>query len=250
MAEIDPFAVGQSALDSVSVAGTYIVWGVLAVVVVVGLIYFMSFRHTVSIRVLNKHGQSLPFRDKAREFKKDGGRYWQFLKRRDVIPVPNSESLIQINGGGKPKYYAEFSWSEENGYVPLVYDITTDNFQDRVIVTQHGKRIEDGFQPLTTSQRSLFVGQLRKSEERKKKDLLERITQLATPLIIAMLFVMVLLFWEDIAKPAKEMSELNVKMQEKNNQLLEQMAEISAQNARVASIYTGEPIEIEQRITE
>lgn len=244
--EFDVGGIANSFMDSVSGAASYMIWIIIAAVVVFAVMYIFSFRHVVSVRILTKNGNSLPLRDKAREVKVDGATYWQLLKRRHVIPVPPASALIPLSTKGKPKFYTEFSWSEETGYVSLEYDVTTNNFGEKVVITQHGKVIDDAFQPFTTPQRSLLVNQLRKAENRRKKDVWDRLSQLATPLVLAMLFICVLVFWEDVAKPGKEIAALNVQMQEQNLEMIAQLNEISAQNARIVSLYTGQPIDVNQ----
>lgn len=246
----DVGGIGSTFMDSASAFGGYLVWIFVISAVVVAFVYILSFKHIVSVRILNRNGNVLPVKDRAREVKVDGVKYWKLLKRKDVIPVPPADALIVVKSGGKPKFYAEFTYNEESGYIPLEYDVTTSNFNEKLIITQHGKVIKDSFQPFTTNQRSLYVMQLRKAEARKKKDLLERIMQLATPLVLVMLFIAVLIFWEDVAKPGKEMANLNVQMQQKNLELLDNLAEISAQNARIVQAYTGTDLEITQQVTQ
>lgn len=245
---LDVAGVASGFMDSVSQLGGYIVWAVLLGSLIGVIIYFLSFKHTISIRILNRNGNVLPVKDRAREIKVDGVKYWKLMKRKDIIPVPPADALIVMKSGGKPKYYAEFTFNEETGYIPLEYDVTTDNFNNKLIMTQHGKVIKDSFQPFTTNQRSLYVMQLRKAEARRKKDVLERIMQLATPLVLVMLFIAVLIFWEDVAKPGKEMANLNIQMQQQNIELLDNLAEISAQNARIVQAYTGVDLEITQQV--
>lgn len=248
--EADVGAVVGSAMDAISQAGMWIVWTLIIGAIVGAVVYIFSFKHSVSIRVLTRGGNETPIKDRAREVKVDGVTYWKLLKRRDVIPIPPSEALKLLNNKAKPKYYAEFSWSDETGYVPLRYDVTTDNFNGKLEMLRNGQVINEPFQPFTSNQRSLYVMQIRKAEQRRKKDILERITALATPIVLAMLVISILVFWEDVAKPGKEIAELNVQMQKQNIQLLEQVNEISAQNARIVQAYTGADIALQQQVTQ
>lgn len=246
---VDLGGVASSFMDSISQAGGYIIWIIVIGALVGAFLYIFSFKHRVGVRILTKNGNNLPVPDRAREIRVDGVVYWKLLKRKHIIPVPPAESLVILKPGAKPRFYAEFSYSDETGYVPLQYDVTTENFNSKLRMMDKGKVVDAPFQPFTSNQRSLYVMQLRKSEQRRKKDILERITALATPLVLVMLVICVLVFWEDVAKPGKEMAELNVQMQEKNLLLLEQITEISTQNARILQVTTGTDMELSQKVS-
>lgn len=246
---LDVGSVASGFMDNISQAGSWIVWIIVIGALVGALLYLISFKHSVGIRVLTRNGNNLPVKDRAREIKVDGVVYWKLMKRKHIIPVPPAESLVIRKSGANPKFYAEFSYSDETGYVPLEYDVTTDNFNDKLKMIQHGKVVQDPFQPFTSNQRSLYVMQLRKSETRRKKDILERITALATPIVLVMLVICILIFWEDVAKPGKEIAELNLQMQEKTLVVLDQIVEISNQNARIVQTLTGENLNITQQVT-
>lgn len=246
---IDVGALASGFMDSVSQLGGYLVWIIVIGALMATFIYILSFKHQVSVRVLNANGNTPPVKDRAREIKVDGVVYWKLLKRKDIIPVPPAEAIDIIKPGAKPRLFAEFSYSVENGYVPLHYDVDTKNFAEKLTMTKHGRIVDEPFQPFTSNQRSLYVMQLRKAEARKKKDLLERITQLATPLVLAVLVVSILIFWEDVAKPGKEMAQINVAMQESNRKMMETLNDISAQNARIVQAQTGAVLDIEQKVT-
>lgn len=230
--------IATTSMDALSASVYPIIWTLLGIVLVIFVVYYLSFRHKIRVRLLTSQG-SVPYDDKAREVLVDGVRFWKLMKRKDVIPVPPKEGLSILGRDilGKPKYYAEVYWSEEDGYVNILDNITKENLRENIYgLDEHGevKPIAgDAFKPFTPQQRSLLVQQIRKAQDRKKKGLLDYITQLAVPLALVALFMMVLLFWEDIAKPGREMASLNVQMQEKNQQLLGELSEISAQNARV-----------------
>lgn len=246
---IDVGAVAQSTVDSVSQYVGFLIWGLVICSLIAIFVYILSFRHTVTIRHLTKATNTMPMKDRAREINVDGAVFWKLLKRKHIIPVPPASALVLKSASGKPKFHADFTYSEENGYIPLEYDINTQNFDQKLVMTQHGRVVKEAFQPFTSNQRSLYVMQVRKAEQMRKKDILERLTQLATPLVLAMLFIAVLVFWEDVAKPGREMADLNIQMQQKNVVLLEQLSEISAQNARIVQAYTGQDLQINQQVT-
>ena len=251
--EVGTYA-GQ-AMDALSNTVWPILW---SLVLLIGLLiawWYLSYRHKVRIRMLTG-SNPVPFDDKAREIKVDGVTYWKLLKRKDVIAVPDSQSLEGLGKDimGKPKFYAEMYWSEEHGYIPIVDDVNESNFLDRIVV-KDGKKLAKGtFKPFTTQQRTLLVTQLRKAQDRRKKSLLDQVMQVAVPMMLVFLFIMVLVFWEDIAKPAKDMAEMNQNMMSQQRSLLEQSQEISNQNARIVKAFAdkeeAEALQLQQRIRE
>lgn len=220
---------GQAASAGYDVA----MWMVALVVigaVIFGVWYILQFKHRVNLRVMTRHGYYI-VQDKARETKVDGVTYWQLFKKREMATVPPPEATNQTQRG---KLVADAYWHEETGIVWATDKVTREDFVKMIteVTVKDGsmqKQVQDAFQPFTTQERALQSARVTRALMRKKKSLLEAVMQLATPLALVMLVIMVLIFWEDIAKPAKEMGALNVEVSKQN-------AIISEQNARLLSI--------------
>ena len=206
------------------------------------VVWYFQYRHRVRIRILTAQG-SVPYDDKAREVDVDGVPFWKLLKRKHMVPVPTSEAITNIGVGPiskKPRYYAEFFWSEELGYVVNIDSVNSKNIQEKAVKYGPNKElVKDAFHPFTPQQRALYVYQLRKAEERKKKSLLDQITAIAVPMVLVFMFILVLVFWEDIAKPAQQSQASAAAMMETNERLLKENAQISAQNARILQVLAG-----------
>lgn len=250
----DPYSIntiGTSALDAVSGAALPIIWTALAIILLLFAWWFVQHRHKVRIRILTSNGH-VPYDDKAREVLVDNAPFWKLRKRKDMFPAPPRETIESLGRDflGKPKYYHETYWSEEHGYIPIQDTASRENILS--IAQAEGGKAKDTFKPLTPTQRALFTSQLRKASNRKTKSLLDTITQFATPMILVMLFLMVLLFWEDLAKPAKDMASSAKSMQDANLEYARQNAEIAAQNARIVQVLAGElearELDIRQRV--
>lgn len=246
MVGIDDFNAGAAArgfMDSLSASVYPVILTALGIALIAFFWWYFSHRHRVRIRLLLAQG-TVPFDDKAREVIVDGVPFWKLLKRKDMIPTPTSEAMTHLGKGflsGKPRFYAEFYWSEEYGYVPMVDGVNSKNLQDKAVKYGPNKElVKDAFHPFTPQQRALYVLQLRKAEARKKKSILDQITAIAVPMALVFIFIMLLVFWEDIAKPAQEMATANAGMMELNEKLLKQNAEISAQNARIVQALSGQ----------
>lgn len=249
-------SIGSYAESTTNTLSGY-VWPVIWSLVVLGFIgfvwWYLQYRHKIRLRLLTNYG-SVPYDDKAREVLVDGVPFWKLLKRKDIIPVPSKKCLNSIGRDffGKPKFYAEMYWSEEEGYIPVQDTVNKENLAGVVkVLDETGERVVTGaFQPFTTQQRALHVAQLRRAEERRKNDFLTTIQNLAVPGILAMILILGLVFWEDIAKPGKEMALINKEMLEKQNVIAQQLADASSQNARVVQALAEESKKRELQISQ
>lgn len=245
--------IGQMASNTAS--GAYdVMMVILTLVIVVGVLgiiyYILQYKHRVTLRYLTREGFYI-VQDKAREKKIDGVKYWQLFKLKEMATIPPPGAIHMTKKG---KFVADAYYSEETGIVWATDSVTMDDFKTMVKVVERtipvngkdGKQlidkdgnpvtkkvmervIEDNFQPFTTQERALQAARVTRAMARKKKSLLETITQLATPIVLVFLLIMILVFWEDIYKPVQEQSKANAEIAKTN-------AAISEQNARMLSI--------------
>ena len=174
-------------------------WIFLIVVVVGGAMFAMwysKFNIKVRIRELTGNKTKIIVDDKARVTKDaEGTIWWNLFKSKVNIPPAPADS-IDISSNGKK--VVEFYKTEDGQFVPINdATMTVDGFL---------------FEPLTTSQRSILVGQIRKAEARKKqgwKDVLVPIVALGA---LVLLVVSLMVFWGDLAKPVLEMGEQQASM--------------------------------------
>lgn len=249
MVEMDPTIVATSVMDSLSSTVWPILWSLVVLVIIMFLYWYLQFRHTARILILTSNGV-VPYEDKAREVKIEGVPYWKLRKRKDILPVPPRESMNSLGRDAifnKPKFYSEMYWSEEHGYIPIQNRVNKENINEFI-----NGETDDVYKPLTPAQRALYTTQLRKAEGRRKKNIWDTIAQMATPLVLAMLFICVLVFWEDIAKPAKDMAAMQANLVKENAKVTSELSEISAQNARMIEILArdvdGKLNQINQRV--
>lgn len=227
-----------------------ILWTAVIAVFIILVVWILQHKHTIVYRVLSKNGVGKPYKDRAKEVKVDGVVFWKLLKKKVIIPVPPAETLTDV-GKRKPKFYCEMIYSEEYGFIPLTFDINTENIIEKTkVINSKGQALTGTHLPFTPQQRSLLIGQLRKAEARKTKDMWDRITQLAVPMIMVMLIIVILLFWEDIAKPAKDMAGQAKNMQEQNLKITKELGIVTNNLARVTNELTGADIPIDQTIEE
>lgn len=199
-------------------AGYNIVLGVLAIIIIgglVGLLVWMSIHNKkIRVRYVTKNG-SFVIDDKARRKNVDGVEYWSLLKMKLVVSPPPSAAINMTNKG---KLMAECYLKEGS--------------QEPAWIIDGGP--EEGFDTamLTTQERALLIQRVIKATQRRRKGLLDTIAQIATPIALVMVVIVMLVFWENIAEPAKDMAQINTQMMESNK-------EISEQNARMVSVLAG-----------
>jgi len=254
MVDFTNMNVGQLAGDAASGLANGVmmtIWVLLGLAVIGFIWYMMQFKYTVHLKVMTQQGFYV-VKDKAKEVKVDGVKFWQLLRRRVIVTPPPPEAVHMTAGG---KFMAEGYWSDDSELVWATDTVTRDNFNQLVTEEVTGKDengkditvkvVRDAFQPFTAQQRALQAHRIRQAQERRRKNIWETLGQLATPLVLAMLFICVLVFWEDIAKPVQDLAASNVAVSEQN-------AKISEQNARLLSALIahqeGRPVVIEQQL--
>lgn len=241
--------------------GAYtVVMTILALAIFVGIAliiwFILQFKHRIIIKVMTRQG-SFIVQDKAREVNENGVTFWKLLKRKHLLSPPPVKAVHMTKKG---KFAAECYYSEETGYSWALDNISEDDFKQKLTVeepvlnergeqqlTKEGKLVtrkvvKDAFQPFTAQERALQAARITRAMARKRKNLLETIAQLATPIALIMLILGVIIFWEDIYGPVKEQSEINVKISAEN-------AKISEQNARVLSVMRNDgQLQVNQNI--
>lgn len=222
-------------MDSVfgGISTTYDMVMVLIVLgIVVGIVaffmWYLSHKHMVVIRYRMKDRKYI-ITDKAKEVTVQGVSYWKLLKMKKKVTVP-PPGAIEITRKGK--FMAECYWDADNPNPVWIYDTGVP---------------DDALQPFTTKQRALLVNEFRQAELRKKKGLLETLEKLAVPFALVMILIVMLVFFENIAKPAQDMMAANERMMKSNEEITDNQARIMSFIANKADL--GE-LDIEQTFKE
>lgn len=194
-----------------------IIFSILIFVGIIATIFLLvklvgQYKHFVKIRVITSTRKFI-IEDKARDIKIDGVPYWKLRKTKETVQVPPAEATELTKKG---QLYAECYWTEEKGYT---------------WITDTGKP-EKGFDSFTTVQRSLLVQRLSNARLRRKKGVWEMLQQFITPIILLLIFILILVFWQDIAEPTNQVLE-------KAGSITAKQAEITNQQARIAAVQAG-----------
>ena len=176
-----------------------------------GLVYLilkiLKYKHTVIIREVVK-GRKIIFSDKAREFEDDDGvLWWKLLRAKKLIPAPQPEA-IEINSRGKKFVEA---YRTETGEYQFLSD---------------QEKIPDSFKPFTTQQRLIMTSQIRKAEEKRRKNWTEHLPAIAAIGGVVVIVVCLMIFYADMAEPLLQMGKTVNHNQELRNQELKIIQEM------------------------
>jgi len=167
---------------------TIIQW--IIVVTIIGVIIgvvVMILRYNIKVRVREIIGGKTRIIDeRAREVKdNEGVLKWKLLWRKHHLPIPPPEAIHLTNKG---KYSVEAYYLPEGEYK---------------YVMDNGVDIEklSNFEPLDTSDREFYASEMREAEEYRQKSWKDYILPIAGLMTILAVLIVMLVFWEDIAKP-------------------------------------------------
>lgn len=182
-------------------------WIILIMAVVAAalfyFLFFRQFKNHVRIRVVSGN-RSIIIDDKARVINDGGVKKWQLLRRREKIPLPPAKAL-SVNSKGK--YCVELLYDEES----REYHYIEDNIDINKLT---------GFDPLTTNQREMLIGEIRRANERGGKSWKE-IVQQAVPYIALTLMVLgLMIFYGDIAAPVLKMGDVQAEITQQQSEML------------------------------
>lgn len=202
-----------SAGDMITTIMFYVLIGSIVFGLLWFCIYLLSFKHKVRVYQETKGGV-VEIDTKARQFKtKEGVVKWRFLKwMRDSHPAPQNDML---NLTSKGKLSAECVRSM-SGHVTWV------------------SRDISGARPpqLSGEEISMTANEMRRSEEYKKKNTLDKILTLAPIVMVVLILVLLFAFWGDLTAQtnvvasgnqaaATQLSEASISLSEKCFELTE-----------------------------
>lgn len=182
------------------VMGTVNAIGTMAMVIlalgVVGLITFWiwqvtQYKYLVIVReVVNN--RTIISHDKARRIRdKDGNFWWKLLKEKVKIPEPGAEAIETTSKGKK---FCEFYKLDEAGFFPVKSKKGWAAIENKIDHVRFKTYFADGFEPLTTNQRGMWLHEMREAESYKKMSKNELIAK-AIPYIALILILLILLLF-------------------------------------------------------
>jgi len=186
---------------------------ILAIIIgliIVYIVFLLQHKHRVRVRIV-VGGKTLVFDDRAKEIKdKEGVLKWKLLKRKHCLPVPPKEAIHLTNKG---KYSVEAYYLPEGEYKYAI-----DNGVDEDNLTH--------FEPLDTGDREFYASEMREAEQYRKKDWKEFLLPLAGVFSVLIILILMLVFWEDIAKPGIQIVDKAAEIAAEQQKTMEIMRDI------------------------
>lgn len=222
-------------LNTALSAGYWIFIG-LFIVGIIGFIgwyswYRRQYKYGVKLRIL-ENNRFVYWEDVARRVSEPGGiSYWYLKRLKEKAIVPPGESMLLSPGG---QWIAEGFYDRSGGITWGRDTMSVEEFKR--FIKEGGKSgeqsINRNFQPMTSTQRTLVAHQIEKAIIRKGQGIWQILWQLAPMVILLMIFVLILIFWKDIAAPITAMQGSNAEISKTNMQ-------IQQQNLRMYQMLTG-----------
>jgi len=170
----------------------------------------LSYKHDYILK--RPQGNSfIAYRTKAKEITLDDGTTrWKLLKfRKDPVPVPASEYM---NTNRKGKFYVE-AWELADGQIQ--YEKSTS---------------ADSVDTSSTNQKVLLAEQIRSANDERYKNWKTILPQIIIPLgallILGVVVVMGMIFWQDLTAPGLEAKEIATNQMEIQREIVAELKEI------------------------
>lgn len=182
--------------------------------IILGVFFFVIFyflfeiwrnRHTLVLRKVVNNKKVIQ-RIKFRPVIDGDGTEWYKAKGKLYKPAPANS--IDVTKWGS--IWVE-AYENENGSITYIEDSHNDGA---------------GFQPLTASDRRLLVQEIRKAESRKRFSIKESIPQLVSIGAAALIVIMLIVFWSDLAEPFQERDAMTISYAKIQQEQLEILKEI------------------------
>lgn len=172
-------------------------------------VYLKTFKWKITIRE-NTGSKIVIKSDKGKIIKdKDGVRKLKLLNtpklfRGDYIAIPPDDAVLITKKG---QFYVDVYKTNESQYIWAI-----DEGLNKPIKYKEGASVSN-FIPMNTMDRSWYADEWQNAEKHKKKSILETVEHLAPWIIIFMIFTILIVNWDSIAKPALESQKESQKMQ-------------------------------------
>jgi hypothetical protein len=214
-----------------------VVWICLGLIALLGLgavAMLASYKH--KIRIKQTYGnKNFVIDDKFKEVRKKEGVYWRLLKSKITI-APAPDEAVEVTKKGRMTVTA---YEVEKGTYVWQKDDLKEHIKDKA-------EFANKTQPLTTTQRALYMNQLAKAEREKKKTTAEVLAAAVPIMALVILVVVVLLFWGDAIAPIQEAATVTASVSEDFKAAAQAIAmacnpeaSVVALNSPIASNVTG-----------
>lgn len=237
MAVGDWFSIGGSFDNAASSLYTMLKVGI--VLAIFGLIFWYlynkkQYKYEVKLKLFQNE-QFVYYQSRAKAKTIDGAPFWYVKGLKQLATVPPAASIYLGSNG---RWIAEGYYDRQAGIIWSRDTLSKTEFMkvleelQKKGIKNGGGTIETHYQPMSTTERSLQAHQVTKAIIRKGKDIWGMIWQLLPVIILVIIFALILIFWNDIAKPVISLAASNAQISEDNRWMQEQ-------NIRLYQMLTG-----------
>lgn len=217
----------------------YTMGKVLGVLAVFALVFWWmynkkQYKYEVKLKLFQNE-QFVYYQSLAKLKVEDGAKFWYVKGLKQLVTEPPATSLYFGTNG---RWIAEGYYDRQAGVIWSRDTLSKADFMKIVKELQEkGERsgtgsVDTHYQPMSTTERSLQAHQVTKAILRKGKDIWNMIWQLLPVVILVIVFALILIFWNDIAKPVISVAGANAEIS-KQNELMQE------QNIRLYQMLTG-----------
>jgi len=185
----------------------WLILGVLLIVVAYFLFEMIRHRHTLVIRKIINNKKIIQ-KVKFRIYKDKQGTEWLKIYPSKKEYIPPSSKAIDVSRWGSMWIEA---YETQNGELTYIEDQHDDG---------------NGLKPLTSSHRSLYVGQMEKAHQRKKIKWTEHLPTIVAISGFVIIIVCLMVFWQDLAIPFQERDKMVISYENIQTEQLNILKEI------------------------
>jgi hypothetical protein len=232
---------GAGALLNTGASTAYTIFKVVGVLLLVGIIFYYlyqrkQYKYSIKLKILQNE-QFVYYENVAKLKRVDGAPFWFIKGLKELVTIPPAESMyLSTNGRWVAEGYydrtAGVIWSKDTLSKTEFAKLAMQISKQRTGKESGTSSVDTHYQPMTSTERSLQANQVTKALLRKGKDVWAMIWQLVPVVVLLVLFVLVLIFWNDIAKPVIALEASTAKISEDNG-IMQQ------QNIRLYQMLTG-----------
>lgn len=193
-----------------------------------------QYKYEVKLKLFQNE-QFVYYQSLAKVKTVDGANFWYIRGLKQLVTVPPAASMYLGSNG---HWIAEGYYDRLAGVIWSRDTMSKSDFMKIVEELQKkGDRSGTGiadthYQPMSTTERSLQAHQVTKAILRKGKDIWAMIWQILPILVMVVIFALILIFWNDIAKPIIALEASNAQISQDNKFMQEQ-------NIRLYQMLTG-----------
>lgn len=211
----------------------YALGGLIALIFVIRLVMFrLSFKMKVRVRKITGSRKVIKD-DIGKIVKEDGVEMLRLYFHKELTKIP-PEDCIDVDEKGRQ--CTEAYRFGPGDFVFITDDTNIEDIKNKLDRANKANKSGsiDPFHPFTTTERTLLIKQTEKAIKRKGTGLMDILQKFAIPIMLFMMFILFLIYFDDIAKPVQQMADTLNGFADKLNHFVDK---IDASTQRLDQMY-------------